>query len=263
MTVTNQSAPTPSAALRPWIADISVLTVAGFGQRPFTHLPDTATALVFRTTAAGRSDLLVMGPRTRASYRTGKDVPFCLKVRIRPGRARPLLGVPVGELADRVVPLGELWGGSADRLAHELAHLGPDPALVLEHLEAELLARLTTRTPADLLRSDLLHTATQALTTRAHQRPERVPALAERLGVSERHLRTLFTDGVGLSPKHLARIERVRSVLARRPGRRHWAQLATESGYYDQSHMTADFHDVMGAPPQAFHAGHRPPAQPC
>ncbi|MEY9835709.1 helix-turn-helix domain-containing protein [Streptacidiphilus sp. EB103A] len=262
MNARNESAWTPSASLRPWIADISVRAIASADQQTLTHAPDSATVLVFRTTTARRSDLLAVGPRTRASYHTGKDVPFCVRVRIRPGRARPILGVPVSQLADRVVPLGELWGESGDRLACELADLGSDPELVLKHLQAELLARLTAQTPGDLSRTDLLHAATQALTTHAHHRPERVGALAERLSISERHLRNLFADGVGLSPKHLARIERVRRVLAR-PGRRNLAQLAAETGYYDQSHMTAEFHGFMGAPPQAFHAGRLPAAQPC
>jgi AraC-like DNA-binding protein len=258
----NESALTPAAPLRPWIADISVGAVAAGDQQPLTHVPDTATLLVFRTTAAQRSDLLVVGPRTRASYHTGKDIPSCVRVRIRPGRARPLLGVSLSQLADRVVPLGELWGASGDVLARDLADLGSDPELVLERLQAELLAHLTAQTPGDLSRSDLLHAATQALTPHADRQPEQVPALAKRLAVSERHLRNLFTDGVGLSPKHLARIERVRRVLAR-PRQGNWAQLAAEAGYYDQSHLTAEFHSFMGAPPHAFHAGRIPAARPC
>lgn len=79
--------------------------------------------------------------------------------------------------------------------------------------------------------------------------------------ISERRLHTLFTAGTGLSPKHFARIDRVRTVLAADAGR--WSDIAATAGYYDQSHMTAEFRHFMGVPPAAFTAGRRPAATPC
>ena len=92
---------------------------------------------------------------------------------------------------------------------------------------------------------------------------EGVAATARRrLHVSERRLRALFADGVGLSPKHFARIDRVRTVLAAASGVR-WADVAAAAGYYDQSHMTSEFRHLMGVPPTAFAAGRRPAARRC
>lgn len=87
-------------------------------------------------------------------------------------------------------------------------------------------------------------------------------ALAGQLAISERQLRNLFTDGVGISPKHLARIERVRSALVRL-GHGSRAQLAAYTGCHDQSHLTAEFRTLVGTPPQAFRAGRLPAARPC
>jgi AraC-like DNA-binding protein len=249
-----------SAALQAWVAD--VIAVASDDHEPLVHVPDAATALVFRTTADHRSDLVVLGPRTRASYYMGKNLPFCIKVRIRPGRARPLLGLSVSELVDRVVPLGDLWGEPADRLARELADLGSDPGLALKHIEAALLARIAAQSAGDLSRSDLLRAATEALSVRRASQPNRLREISGRLSISERHLRNLFAGEVGISPKHFARIDRVRSVLAS-AGRRQWAQVASETGYYDQAHMTAEFRAMMGVPPGAFVAGRLPAAHPC
>jgi AraC-like DNA-binding protein len=92
--------------------------------------------------------------------------------------------------------------------------------------------------------------------------PERIRATARRLNVSERHLRDLFTEAVGVPPKLFARLDRVRTVLVH-AHRGHLAHLATEAGYYDQSHMTAEFRRIMGTPPAAFVAGHRPAATRC
>jgi AraC-like DNA-binding protein len=75
-------------------------------------------------------------------------------------------------------------------------------------------------------------------------------------------LRNLFAGEVGLSPKRFARIDRVRGVLAS-AGRRQWAQLANDTGYYDQAHMIAEFRAMMGVPPGAFVAGRLPAVHPC
>lgn len=244
-----------TGALRGWVGDTSV---AAIDHRRLTHYPDAATVLVFRTTADRRSDLNVVGPRTRASYHAAKDIPLCVRVRIVPGRAQALLGVPVSELADRIVPLSELWGEPGRRLADELVGRRPDQ--VLDLMETALRTRLAATPAGDLSRADLLRAAIADLSAGA-ERPT-VVSIAQRLGVSERHLRNVFANGVGISLRKFARIQRVRTVLAR-TGEHRLAELAQGAGYYDQSHMTAEFRDLMGVPPGAFIAGRRPAALPC
>jgi AraC-like DNA-binding protein len=107
-----------------------------------------------------------------------------------------------------------------------------------------------------------VHDATSVLSVGAGRRPEHVRVTARRLNLSERRLRDLFTDAVGVSPRQFARLDRVRTVLVR-ARRAHLAQIATEAGYYDQSHMTAEFRRVMGTPPAAFIAGQLPATTPC
>lgn len=199
--------------LRSLIKAVSVLRAddpAAGERQPLVHVPDADTSLIFRTTSAGHSDLLVIGPRTRASYYVGKNIPFCLRLRLHPGAARPLLGVPVSEVADRVVRLEELWGASSDRLKAALRQAGGDDGLILEHLEAALSARSSP----DGERGELVQAAVQALRGRTGKRRQPLPAIARYLAVSERHLRTLFAEAVGLPPKRFERIERVRKILA-------------------------------------------------
>jgi hypothetical protein len=195
------------AALAEEVHDLS----GAVGNR-VTHLPDTATTLVFRTTAAGRSDLLVVGPRTRASYFAGKDLRVCINVLLRPGTARPVLGVPISQLVDRVTPLPDLWGAPGARIERRLAGLGGDGKLIVKHLEAALRARIEIQPPAGLLHARLVNTAAKALSA---PRSAHLPDLARRLAVSERHLRHLLTEGTGLPPKSFARITRLRHALSR------------------------------------------------
>ena len=115
------------AGLSRWITSIEVGSAESSGERVLAHVPDGAAVLVFRVAAEGRADLLVAGPRTRASYNVGEPVSLYVRARIRPGRARPLLGTPLSQLTGHVVPLSQLWGEAADRLTAELACLGLTP----------------------------------------------------------------------------------------------------------------------------------------
>ncbi|GIH67526.1 helix-turn-helix domain-containing protein [Microbispora siamensis] len=250
--------------LRWLVSEITSLRACGpAGRTPLVHVPDADISLVFRTTSARRSALLVVGPRTRASYHVGKDFPLCLRMRLRPGAARLLLGVPMTELVDRVVDLEELWDGAAGLTAAPTG-TGDDVGRVLRRLQAALPARISARSNADLARGELVRATAQALRDQAGHQREPIAAIARRLAVSERHLRDLVRDGIGMPPKRVERIERVRRVLAR--GRAHtarWAQLAATAGFYDQSHMAAEFRTLMGVPPAAFFAGRFPSLQPC
>lgn len=216
------------------------------------QVPEVATVIAFRTTAERRSDLIVVGPRTRGSYHPGKALPVCIRMRLRAGRARALLGVPVSELVDRAVPLADLWGSAASRLTAAVADAGDDTGLALSRIADALVARVPE--PGN----PLLSAAARELTTSS----ARLSDVAGRVGVSERHLRNLFAREVGLSPKHFARISRLRKVLAL-AGQRQWAAVAEDAGFFDQAHMISDFRALMGVSPAAYLSGKLPAVTPC
>jgi AraC-like DNA-binding protein len=244
----------PAAVLRAWIADAAVIRPGG--GTPLVTLPDAATALVYRRNPGGGGELRVVGPRSRASYHPDAKPPMCVRARLRPGAARRVLGVPAGELRDRSVALAALWGVRAARYERRLDALaGPDA--ILRGIEAVLREGLDAVPAAPDDR--LLREAVAELSAPG----ARFALLAARLGVSERRLRDLFTRNVGLPPKHFARVARVRAVLDAHPAATGLAGVAADAGYYDQSHMTADFRALMGVPPAAFHAGRLPTPTPC
>ena len=159
------------------------------------------------------------------------------------------------QLTGQIVPLEQLWGADVtNRLADEF---DADPRAAVRSLERELGTRLATGPGQAKAKGELVRAAMPSLTA-----GERVGAAASRLHISERRLRTVFTDVVGVPPKAFSRIARVRAVLAGAADRG-LAQVASEAGYYDQSHMTTEFRDVMGVPPGEFIAGRLPSATPC
>ncbi|MFI9773474.1 helix-turn-helix domain-containing protein [Streptomyces sp. NPDC051956] len=216
----------------------------------------------------GGTDTVAIGPRTKASYYEEKRFPMCLQLRVRPGAARPLLGVSTRELVGRAEPLESLPGEAGRQLARGLAALGPapDPDAVVARMTELLPDGLTPRDRGERARDGLVRAAVEALSTApGRDRPGTATEAAGQLAVSERQLRNLFADDVDLSPKYVARIDRVRQALAGAgaEGNPRRAGLAHATGYHGQSHMTAEFRALLGVPPTAFATGRLPAARPC
>lgn len=142
----------------------------------------------------------------------------------------------------------ELWSNAA---AHQLKDLlagargTASAAVTLERVIAERLPAMADTSRAG---AQLALVAADRLTS------ARLTAVARDLGVSERHLRRVFRDTVGLSPKAFAKLTRFHHALriARITGPAHWARIAAEAGYYDQAHLIADFRAIAGVTPQAL-----------
>jgi AraC-like DNA-binding protein len=84
-----------------------------------------------------------------------------------------------------------------------------------------------------------------------------VGALADRVGVSARHLTTLFRREVGRSPKTVAMLMRFQHATARisesvRRGRVDLAAVAADTGYCDQAHLNREFVQFAGVPPRGW-----------
>ncbi len=92
----------------------------------------------------------------------------------------------------------------------------------------------------------------------------RVDGVAERLGVTARHLRRAFTEHVGIGPKDFARTVRLQRAVRLAETSRitpsghalgtsfDWGRIAVDSGYYDQAHLITDFRELVGLTPGAF-----------
>jgi AraC-like DNA-binding protein len=173
------------------------------------------------------------GPRTVAlpagSHTSG--------IRLRPGAAGAFLGVPASELRDRNLAAALVLGDEAARLEEALA--GADRARRLELL-AGAVAR---RRPAP----DALVTAA---TRRLAVREARVAGVAAELGVSERQLHRRTLAAVGYGPKVLARVARLRRLVA--AAGEPLAARALAAGYASQAHMTDEVRRLTGLTPVRF-----------
>lgn len=211
-------------------------------------LPRLYSQLVVHVTPQGDVKANVAGPSTLAKYKWFAPGPFYVQLVLRPDAARAVLGVPVHELADRVVELEDVWGRSARALVERVAARCDDPQAAVGAIEHVVAERIRARPPTRAAR--LARAAVEV-------RSSTVERLADEVGASERSLRQAFLDHVGVSPKRYARMARVLRVVAA-AGSASWARLAAEHGFYDQAHLSAEFRAFLQVTPSQYLARQLP-----
>ncbi|MFC6576050.1 AraC family transcriptional regulator [Planomonospora parontospora] len=241
----------PSPALQPYVRQLSA-----YSERYDTPLerrqpPFAGIVLIFGFGAPLGLD----GPggaRRLASFTGGLHETYVdtvttgaaegVQVDLTPAGARRLLGIPLSELANRVIPLEEALGPWAGTAVERLAGAG-DRHARLALLDGLLVRRIHTAPDPDprvgWAWSRLVATGGAA----------GVAALARELGWSHRHLVARFRDQIGLTPKAAARVLRFEHALDRLRGGARPADTAAACGYYDQAHMNRDFRTMAGASP--------------
>jgi AraC-like DNA-binding protein len=168
------------------------------------------------------------------------------------GAAR-FLGLPLGELVNRVVDLEDILGSLVRRLAVQLAE-APGWAARFTILDRFIAARLADARPV----APFVAWAWEQLAESDGGRP--IGALAAEIGCSRKHLIHGFRAELGLPPKTVARIlrfQRVTDLIKRGNGVR-WAEIAQDCGYYDQAHLIRDFREFADSTPGEFLRRHLP-----
>ena len=193
------------------------------------------------------------GMHTAPALTAYEDASRGVQVDLTPLGARMLFGLPMAELANRVVGLDELLGRDGSLLVERLADVeGWEGRIDL--LEAAVARRLAEAPPPP--------TEIQW----AWQRLERsggdasIGELSEELGWSRRRLGAGFRDQVGVPPKTLARIFRFERACARirRGGDEGWGEIALACGFYDQAHFNRDFREFAATTPTEYMAARLP-----
>jgi AraC-like DNA-binding protein len=185
---------------------------------------------------------------TEASIVTEMDgVSDALQLNLTPLGAYCLLGLPMDELANRIVSFDDVLGPAGPELRERLA-CAPSSARRFELLDdyfCERLAEAPSPAPGVLA-------AWHAM--RESEGRARVGSLARDLGWSRRRLAARFREQVGLTPKAAARVLRFSRAIRLVEGhpRPSWAELALDCGYYDQAHFNRDFRQFAGSTPTEY-----------
>jgi len=190
-----------------------------------------------------------------------------VQLALRPPGVRALLGLPAGELADIDVPAEAVLGGVCAELRDRVLSVTSWPrrfAIMDEILLRQLMARDSPAAPAP----EVLHAWRQLLRAGG---AVRVGDLAAATGWSSRHLTSRFRAEIGLTPKAAARVirfDRAKQTLIRHlstgaspagspagsvaTGGYQLADLAADTGYFDQAHLAREFRALAGVPPSQW-----------
>ncbi|MFV2174186.1 DUF6597 domain-containing transcriptional factor [Actinomadura sp. LOL_016] len=205
-------------------------------------LPEGAEPFVQRVVPDGCVDLIwwgdgitVAGPDTGPMPAVMRPGDAVAAVRFAPGAAPPVLGVPADALRDGRVPLRELWGGAADRLAEAVASAG-GPRERRTVLVREVVDRVAE--PVDPVVPVVLSGLARGS----------VRDVADAVGLSDRQLRRRSLAAFGYGPKVLQRILRFQRGLRLVRSGRAAAEAAYAAGFADQAHFAHEVRDLAGAP---------------
>lgn len=203
--------------------------------------PDSSANLIFRWSSAA-ARLVLLGPVTEQAAVELDGRSEYLGVRFRTGQAPQLSELSPLELTNAHAELTSLGGVSLDELSERLAAARDLPArqAIIEEL---------IRDAPPLARDDRGRWAASLVEARRGQL--RVDDLAEALGLSARTLERLCLQQLGVGPKRLTRLVRLRHVLVRLQAGDFGtlADLAQACGYADQPHLVRDFKQLTGRLP--------------
>jgi AraC-like DNA-binding protein len=225
--------------LRPYVGCFWV--VAAERDATIRVVPDGSTAISVQLQDGRAAEWSLRGPLLRPDERRFMSSATLVGVRLRPGVAFLLTGTPAASLVDRRIGLN----GAAS--FQELVCVEPrphTPSQCIAALEHFLITRLKNAAVHDVVAA--------ALRELERERGSlEVAELAARCGVSPRHLNRLMHVWIGYGAKRLANVVRFQATLHQmeQSPRQSAATLASENGFFDQSHLTVNVARFAGATP--------------
>ncbi len=207
----------------------SVHLVVNLSEQPYlVRTAETSWRELGRVFCSGLRDHLVLSASPELIANAGAV--------LRPD-ALPALGLDPIRLAGTV----------ADVAVDVPAASGDSGELVLDRIEAALAARLRASGIDPVVRGVVQELAARPGTP--------IGRLAAAAGMSHPALVPRFRRGTGITPKLFAELVRFHRMidLISVPDDVSWSTLATESGYYDQSHAARSFRQFAGLTPAAYY----------
>ncbi|MBI4472045.1 MAG: AraC family transcriptional regulator [Acidobacteria bacterium] len=241
----------PSRMLRPYIE--CIWTLAGStehsGSEQQRILPDGCMELIlhrgepFRRGGERQARNFVVGQMMEPVFVQPSNDIDVIGIRFQPGGAFPFFSLPMSELSNRFISLDLFWGATAAELEDRVR----GAASTQEAIHAVILELEKRLKPVDGTTARMRRIA-------ALQADELLPVreLARNAGLSERQIEREFKLVVGLTPKTFTRILRFQRVFEAMDNGSRWVDIALECGYYDQSHLIADFRRFAGTTPSSL-----------
>ena len=205
-------------------------------------LTHPAVHLVFEPHGA-----FVYGVHRTRYVRTLSGRGYAIGTKFLPGGFAAFTDRPMSELTDRVLGLGEIFGGAGVALDNAAKQM-QEPLAALEPMYGVLR---THRQPLAREAELVAHAVAQM---REASPGTLVSDIAAEQSVSVRTLQRLFARYVGVSPKWVLQRYRLHEALEQLASqdRPDWSRLALDLGYFDHAHFIRDFRAVAGRSPTEY-----------
>lgn len=189
----------------------------------------------------------ITGPTIKATYLTLDGSVNAVGIRFRPGGAYPFIKKCLGEYRDtvQIQPIDDenIW----NELMFQLKNESPNELICL--IDNFLLRELSK---SKLILSNWLISTINIILK--HNGSMRIDDLCADMNISRKKLERNFKQAVGLLPKQLSRVVRLdksRSLI-RSLEFHSLADIAYESGFFDQAHFIHEFKALVGTTPKKY-----------
>jgi AraC-like DNA-binding protein len=202
------------------------------------------------TTTAGT---VLAGVSSRHAIIDTRGTEHVAGVTFAPGGLPSVFDVPAHLTRDVDVALEDLWGRTRTMELRDRLLESATPAGTLDVLEDALLRAW---------RPDATHPAVRYGLEVFRRAPHHkgMDVVAQSVGMSQRRFIESFTGQVGVTPKRYCRVRRFQHITSRihQGVDIDLAQLALESGYWDQAHFNHEFREFSGLTPRGYLAQRGP-----
>lgn len=207
---------------------------------PTAILPDLSAHILVHGLDNGEYRMRLIGPRSKGFFINHQNRHTTFILRFHALTLNSLLPFPAVELRDRGIDLQEVIDNKTiDRSLEKLEQRDFNGLLEV------LLQLYSPEKKATPLMAAFLRNTSNSIGN------FKVGQLASQLGISTRYLRKVCDQHLGLSPKAIQKIQRFSNSLLHK----HFtpdigpAQIAVQAGYYDQSHMIAEYQEFLARTP--------------
>jgi AraC-like DNA-binding protein len=227
-------------ALHPYVGCFWVVT----SERNATIrvVPDGSTSISIQLQKGQPSGWVLRGPLLRPDERRFTSPGTLVGVRMRPGVSFILTGIPTHQTVGRRIKL------TAAKPFRELVTSEIDPPTPIRYIDA------LQRFLVERLRNASVHAAVAKAVHEIEREHGlvRVSDVASRCGMSPRHLNRLMRLWVGYGTKSFANVVRFQATLKEieHAPSQSGALLASETGYFDQAHLTVELGRFAGETPR-------------
>ncbi len=244
----------PSLPMQPFIQAYKI--IESKDERVNRVLPDATPAIAFRFKgqirylAGDQSPVIlpasvISGLRNTVRLINYQRYSAAIIVQFKPTGAAAFFKTPLHELFEHSISLDHFFSRQQLTDIEEQLSAAADDSQRVALLDTFLLSQL--RFP----RQDLL--ILNALQQIHHANGNiNMKALAAANYLSQDAFEKRFRKVIGTTPKQVASIIRMRSVLHQTPSGRSLTHLALDAGYFDQAHFNHSFRRFTGLTPSAF-----------